>query len=62
MLSPVQLADSIEYLYHHPEVYQRLSQGAQKHAAASRDFNALAEALCQRLMTWAQEATEPTHR
>ncbi|BEH74086.1 Glycogen synthase [Edwardsiella tarda] len=62
MLSPVQLADSIEYLYHHPEVYQRLSQGAQEHAAASRDFNALAEALCQHLMTWAQEATDPTRR
>ncbi|QPR28771.1 glycosyltransferase [Edwardsiella hoshinae] len=57
ILSPQQLADSIEYLYHHPEVYQRLSEGAREHAAASRDFAALADALCQRLGALAQETT-----
>ncbi|EOV0998111.1 glycosyltransferase [Edwardsiella piscicida] len=53
ILSPEQLADSIEDLYNNPETYQQLSDGAREYAAASRRFNDLAQALCQRLLTLA---------
>ncbi|XJQ13711.1 hypothetical protein OSZ53_07605 [Edwardsiella ictaluri] len=51
ILSPEQLADSIESLYRNPETYRRLSDGAREYAAVSRCFNDLAQTLCQRLLT-----------